>query len=80
MLTLPLARGMSSRRSASLQGMGSTKASPAVGEGEDINSTPKYAWTSQDNDNHPTTDNKTTVAGVVAGKLFHRAKFVDQKY
>jgi hypothetical protein len=72
---------MSSRRSASLQGVGSTKALSAEGEGEDINSTPKYEWTSRDNANHPTTTgNKTTVAGVVADKLFQRAKFVDQKY
>ena len=71
--------GMSSGRSASLQGVGSSTASVGDRGGEDTNnSAPSNIWELRDNSNQPTTGDKTTVAGVVADNLFPRAKFVDR--
>ena len=71
--------GMSSGRSASLQGVGSSTASVCERGGEDTNdSAPSNIWELRDNSNQPTTGDKTTVAGVVADNLFQRAKFVDR--
>ena len=69
---------MSSQHSASLQEVGlSTSLAGDVGDGEETNSKPGNIWEERDNANQRTTGNKTTVAGVVAGKLFQRAKFAD---
>ena len=70
---------MSSQHSASLQEVGlSTLSAGDVGDGEETNSKPGNIWEERDNANQRTTGDKTTVAGVVAGKLFQRAKFVDR--
>jgi hypothetical protein len=74
-------KGMSSSISASLGGLESQTASAAEREAEDTNSKPGFAaWKERENSNRPTTGNKTTVAGVVADKLFQKAKFVDRDF
>jgi hypothetical protein len=57
--------------------MGSPAAPAAGHKGKSNNSTPRHLWTSRDNADHLTTGNKRIVAGMVAEKLFYRAKFVD---
>ena len=71
--------GMSSQHSASLLGVGLSSTSAGdEGEGEETNSKPSNIWEVRDTANQRTTGDKTTVAGVVADKLFQRAKFVDR--
>jgi hypothetical protein len=73
-------KGMSSSGtiSASLGGVESQTASAVEREAEDDNSKPSYVeWEARENANRPTTGDRTTVAGVVADKLFQKAKFVD---
>ena len=70
---------MLSQHSASLQEVGlSTLSAGDVGDGEETNSKPGNIWEERDNANQWTTGDKTTVAGVVAGKLYQRAKFADR--
>jgi hypothetical protein len=75
-------KGMSSSgRSASLGGVELQTASAVKREAEDANSKPSYVeWEARENANRPTTGNRTTVAGVVADKLFQKAKFVDRNF
>jgi hypothetical protein len=50
-------------------------------EAEDANSKPSYVeWEARENANRPTAGDITTVAGVVADKLFQKAKFVDRNF
>jgi hypothetical protein len=71
--------GMSSEHSASLLGVGLSSSSAGdEGEGEETNSKPGNIWEVRDIANQRSTGDKTTVAGVVADKLFQRAKFVDR--
>ena len=71
--------GMSSQHSASLVGVGLSSSSAGdEGEGDETNSKPSNIWEVRDSANQRTTGDKTTVAGVVADKLFQRAKFVDR--
>ncbi len=75
----PSTKGMSSGRSASLPEDESPTESLAEREGDDTNSKPSYVvWGDRENANRSTTGDRTTVAGVVADKLFQRAKFVDR--
>jgi hypothetical protein len=68
----------SSGRSASLGGVESQTASAVDQEAEDANSKPSYVeWEARENANCPRIGDRTTVAGVVADKLFQKAKFVD---
>ena len=68
--------GMSSQHSASLTGVGlSSSLAGDEDEGEETNSKPSNIWEVRDNANQQTTGDKITVAGVVADKLFQRAKF-----
>ena len=70
---------MSSGRSASLPEDESPTESLAEREGDKNSSKPSYVvWEDRENANRPITGDKTTVAGVVADKLFQRAKFVDR--
>jgi hypothetical protein len=70
---------MSSGRSASLPDDESPTESLAEREGDDTNSKSSYVvWEDRENANRLTTGDRTTVAGVVADKLFQRAKFVDR--
>ena len=71
-------RGMSSARSASLLGIGSTEASTSEPLRDENRSAPHFVWTGRDQATDLTTGDKTTVAGVVSDKLFQRAKFVDR--
>jgi hypothetical protein len=75
----PSTKGMfSSGRSASLGGVESQTASAVEREAEDANSKPSYVeWEAREMATRTTTGNWTTVAGVVADKLFQKAKFVD---
>jgi hypothetical protein len=67
------------RRNDSLPEDEPPTASLAEREGEEINSKPSYVVSEKrENVNHPTTADKTAVAGVVADKFFQRAKFVDR--
>jgi hypothetical protein len=77
--TVSTKEGMSSSgRSASLGGVESQTASAVELEAEDANSKPSYVeWEAQENANRQTTGERTTVAGVVADKLFQKAKFLD---
>ena len=75
----PSTKGMSSGRRASLPEDESPTESLAEREGDDTNSKPSYVvWGDRENANRSTTGDRTTVAGVVADKLFQRAKFVDR--
>jgi hypothetical protein len=78
----PLTKGMSSSsRSASLGGIELQTASAVEREAEDANSKTSFVeWEARENANCPTTGDRTTVAGVVADKLFQNAKFVDRDY
>jgi hypothetical protein len=71
----PSTKGMSSSgRSASLGGVESQ-----TREAEDANSKPSYVeWEAREMATSTTTGDRTTVAGVVADKLFQKAKFVDR--
>ena len=70
---------MSSGRSASLPEDESPTESLAERESDENSSKPSYVvWEDRENANRPITGDKTTVAGVVADKLFQRAKFVDR--
>jgi hypothetical protein len=61
----------SSGRSASLEGVESQIASAVEREAEDANSKPSFVeWEARENANCPTTGDRTTVAGMVADKLF----------
>ena len=72
----------SSGRSASLGGVESQTASAVEQEAEDANSKPSYVeWEAREMaPRTTTTGNRTTVAGVVADKLFQKAKFVDHDF
>ena len=78
----PSTKGMSSSgRSASLGGVESQTASTVEREPDDANSKPSFVeWEARENANRPTTGDRTTVAGVVADKLFQKAKFVDRDF
>jgi hypothetical protein len=66
---------------ASLGGVESQTASAVEREAEDANSKPSYVeWEARENANPPTTGDRTTVAGVVADKLFQKAKYVDRDF
>jgi hypothetical protein len=68
-----------SGRSASLGGVESQTASAVEREAEDANSKPSYVeWEAREMATSTTTGDRTTVAGVVADKLFQKAKFVDR--
>jgi hypothetical protein len=71
-------KGMSSSvRSALLGGVESQTESANERETEDTSSKPSFvAWGERENTSRPMTVHKTTVAGVVADKLFQKAKFV----
>jgi hypothetical protein len=75
-------KGMSSSgRSASLGGVESQTESANERETEDTSSKPSFVvWGERENASRPTTGDKTTVAGVVADKLFQKAKFVDRDF
>jgi hypothetical protein len=75
----PSTKGMSSSgRSASLGGVKLQTASEVEREAEDANSKPSYVeWEAREMTTRTTTGDRTTVAGVVADKLFQKAKFVD---
>jgi hypothetical protein len=74
-------QGMSSGRSASLGGVESQTASEVEQKAEDANSTPSFVeWEAREHTSRPTTGDRTTVAGVVAGKLFQKEKFVDRGF
>jgi hypothetical protein len=61
-----------------LGGVESPTASAVEREPEDTNSKSSHeVWEERENANRPTKGNKATVAGVVADKLFQKAKFVD---
>jgi hypothetical protein len=50
-------------------------------EAEDANSKPSYVeWETREMATRTTTGDRTTVAGVVADKLFQKAKFVDRGF
>jgi hypothetical protein len=71
----------SSGRSASLGGVESQTASAVEREAEDANSKPSYVeWEAREMATRTTTGYRTTVAGVVADKLFQKAKFVDRDF
>jgi hypothetical protein len=71
----------SSGRSASLGGVESQTASAVEREAEDANSKPNYVeWEARETSTHTTTGDRTSVAGVVADKLFQKAKFVDRDF
>jgi len=74
----PSTKEMSSAKSASLTGMESQTTSMSGLDNDDNNSKPRYVWNKRSIENCLTTGDKTTVAGVVADKLFPRAKFVDR--
>ena len=75
----PSTKGMSSASSASLERNESPAALSTEREGDETNSKPSYVvWEERENANRPTTGDKTVVAGVIADKLFQRAKFVDR--
>ena len=75
----PSTKGMSSASSASLERNESPAALSTEREGNETNSKPSYVvWEERENANCPTTGDKTVVAGVIADKLFQRAKFVDR--
>ncbi len=78
----PSTKGMSSSgRSASLGGVESQTASAVEREAEDANSKPSYVeWEAREMATRTTTGDRTTVAGVVADKLFQKAKFVDRDF
>jgi hypothetical protein len=78
----PSTKGMSSRgRSALLGGVESQTASAVEREAEDAKSKPSYVeWEAREMATHTTTGDRTTVAGVVADKLFQKAKFVDRDF
>ncbi len=72
---------MSSHRSALSGGIEWKTASAAEREAEDTNSKPSFlAWEVKENVNRPTTGDKTTIAEVVADKLFQKAKVVDPDF
>ncbi len=71
-------KGISSGRNASLGGVESQTESANERETEDTSSKPSFVvWGEIENASRPTTGDMTTVAGVVADKLFQKAKFVD---
>jgi hypothetical protein len=74
--------GMSSSRSTSLVGGVELQTASAVErEAKDANSKPSFfEWEARENANRPTTGDRTTVAGVVADKLFQKTKFVDPNF
>jgi hypothetical protein len=78
----PLTKGMSSSgRSASLGDIELQTASTVEREPYDANSKPSFVeWEAQENANCPTTGDRTTAAGVVADKLFQKAKLVDRNF
>jgi hypothetical protein len=70
-----------SGRSASLGGVESQTASAVEPEAEDANSKPSYVeWEAREMATHTTTGDRTTMAGVVADKLFQKAKLVDRDF
>jgi hypothetical protein len=72
-------KGMSSGRSALLEGVELITASAVKREGKDSNSKPSYVvWREREKANCLTPGDKKTVAEVVADKLFQKAKFVDR--
>jgi hypothetical protein len=75
-------KGMSSSgRSASLGGVEFQTESANERETEDTSSKPSFVvWGERENASRPTTGDKTTVAGVVADKLFQKAKFVNRDF
>jgi hypothetical protein len=76
-------KGMSSNgRSASLGGVESQTEPANERETEDTTSSkPSFVvWGERENASRPTTGDKTTVAGVVADKLFQKAKFVNRDF
>jgi hypothetical protein len=75
-------KGMSSSgRSASLGGVESQTESANERETEDTSSKPSFVvWGERENASRSTTGNKTTVAGVVADKLFQKAKFFNRDF
>ncbi len=74
----PSPQGVSSARSASLPGVDSQTTSTSGLDNDDNHNTPRYVWDKRETNNGLTTGDKETVAGVVAQKLFPRAKFVDR--
>jgi hypothetical protein len=71
----------SSGRSASLGGVESQRASAVEREAEDANSKPSYVeWEAREMATRTIIGDRTTVAGVVADKLFQKAKFVDRVF
>jgi hypothetical protein len=71
----------SSGRSDSLGGIESQTELANESEFEDTSSKPSFAvWGERENASRPTTGDKTTVAGIVADKLFQKAKFVNRDF
>jgi hypothetical protein len=74
-------KGISSGRNASLGGVELQTASEVEREAEDTNSKPSFViWEAREDASHPTTGDEITVAGVVADKLFKKAKFFDRDF
>jgi hypothetical protein len=64
-----------------VEGVESQTAPAVEWEAEDASSKASYVeWEARENANRPTTGDRTTVAGVVADKLFQKAKFIDRDF
>jgi hypothetical protein len=80
-LTLPHYFTVPNTDRTQLGGVELQTASAVEREAEDANSKPSFVeWEARENTNRPTTDNRTTVIGVVTDKLLQKAKFVDRDY